>query len=112
MKLNFDFDTKIEFDVHVDVEGFTPERQSPVCFNPDSPAYSDSGDPADFDMYTCYFVFNYKGKKFKMEFPEELYNILEDKLFEEIFEKGKDEADKVIIDIFEMLPDFRIQKTM
>lgn len=112
MKLNFDFDTKLEFDIHVDVEGYTPERQTPACSDPDSTAYSDSGDPADFDMFTCFFVFNYKGKKFKMEFPEELYNILEDKLFEEIFERGKDEADKVIMDIFEMLPDFRIQKTM
>jgi len=112
MKLNFDFDTKIDFDVHVDVEGFTPERHSPTCSDPDNPAYSDSGDPADFDMFTCFFVFNYAGKKFKMEFPEELYNILEDKLFEEIFEQGKDYADKMIVDIFDTLPNTHLHKAM
>jgi hypothetical protein len=29
---------------------FDPGRQAPACSNPDSPAFSDSGDPAELDI--------------------------------------------------------------
>jgi len=98
MKLNFDFETKMEFDVCVEVEGFTPSRPAPSCSNHDSPVYSDSGDDPDFDMYTCFFIFKHNGKQFKMEFPEELYNILEDKIQDEILQHGSEKSNDCMYD--------------
>ena len=41
---------------------FTPGRPAPACSNPDSPAFSDDGDPAEWDgpkrCETCKFKFN------------------------------------------------------
>jgi len=82
MKTNFEFETSMEFDVHVEVEGFVPERPAPACSNPDDPRYSDSGDPAEWDKYTAYFVFTQNGKKIRIEFPDDLYEIMGDNLEE------------------------------
>lgn len=37
-----------ECDCEIDIK-FKPERPAPACSNHDSPAFSDSGDPADID---------------------------------------------------------------
>ena len=90
MKINFDFKTTMEFDVRVLVDGFTPAQTAKVVYNHDDPRYGDSDIDADFEMFTCFFVFNYKGKEIKIPFPDELYNIVEDKIYEEIYEEGED----------------------
>jgi len=89
MKFNFNFKTNFEFDVEVNVRGFTPGKEAPFCQDHDSPRFSDSGYDADFDRYDCNFVFEYNGKKIRIEFPEELYNVIEDKLHDEIREQGE-----------------------
>jgi len=33
----------------ITIEGYTPERSVPDCSNPDSPMFSDDGDPADYE---------------------------------------------------------------
>ena len=74
----------------IDVLKYGPERMAPPCSNPDSPNFSDSGDPAeiDFTAYTIDINTNKKG----IEIPDKMisdneWDILWDKVHEEIKEQ-------------------------
>jgi hypothetical protein len=91
-KLDFDFISSLKldngnFDVLIQVKGFTPTRPAPPCNNPDSPLFSDCGDDPEFDEYIVHFYFM-KNQVFFMEVPEDLLDIMEEEIYEMIFTKG------------------------
>ncbi len=62
---NCDEEQKIEV-------SYWPERSAPMCSNPDSPAYSDSGDPGDVEAdVSCKCGFDFNDESFR----EKLYDL-------------------------------------
>ena len=42
-------------DIEIDVD-YTPARAAPYCTNPDSPAFSDPGDPGECELLAIYAI--------------------------------------------------------
>lgn len=60
-------------DMVVKVNGiFKPARQAPACSNPDSAAFSDSGEAAEVDIWSAWFV----GSVGKIPFSDTMLNQL------------------------------------
>jgi len=99
--IDFSFDDYFEIDIEIKVTGFTPERPEPMCYDHDSPAFSDQGCPAEWDEVTMFF--HLKKEKFNLEtnkqevvkelivpVPQEIANFLLEttSLEETIYDKG------------------------
>lgn len=62
-ELSFELDPSVgPVDLEVEAD-FRPGRPAPPCSNPDDPAFSDTGDPAEWDTKLVRF----KGTKMKLD---------------------------------------------
>lgn len=88
--MNFTFEIEYEdFKVIAEIEDFHPSRSAPNCSNPDSPAYSDCGDDAEFDVKIMYFQFGNSEDPEIKKVPTDLADYLADIYSEQIIAKGE-----------------------
>lgn len=96
MTVDYNITIYEEFELEVNVTSFTPERHAPVCSNPDSPHFGDSGDDEEIE-YEAFFVYTsrrfdleegeYKNVKIKIAVPDELYEVIDESVREQCREK-------------------------
>ena len=101
MKTSFEFTTTREFDIKIKVYGFTPHRPAPACSDHDSPAFSDSGDCAEYQDIEAFFVvrewvidkntYSWKlsDSTHEIPVPKEVWKAIEEELWDEITEEGE-----------------------
>lgn len=90
---------KIDFEISVEINvlSYSTERPAPSCQNPSSPAYSDPGDPEEFEFSAFFVVLdkNASDGKILVEVPENMHDYIYAQAIEvwrDIVEEAKHES--------------------
>jgi len=77
--MNFSFNFFCGFTIEVEVKRFIPAGTVTSC---------DDGAPAEWDEYKAYFIFECKDKKIKIEFTDDFYELLGERIDTFIIHEG------------------------
>ena len=99
--MDYDFDNHSETELFIQVRDFVPSRPAPACSNPDSPAFSDCGDDAEYDEFSIHMVIRHDKKVFFLSLPDTLYAAIEDEVVYKIFCEGEQRYQKMLNDEYE-----------
>lgn len=87
--MDFEINKEITIEITLKVRNFKPSRPAPACQNHDSPAFSDSGDDAEYQDVEVFFG----GEQLPKNLADAILEILEeDNLTSDIIDQGEELA--------------------
>lgn len=83
--------TYVELEIEVDVD-YSPPRPAPVCYNHDSPKFSDPGDDEMLEYGEMNFVFTRDDVKSRVKIPDYLIDHVIEKIDGDVIDQCRDKA--------------------